>query len=124
MPRFVILRHELPPEHPRPSHWDFMLEADGVLRTWAFEGLPDQAASQTAEALPDHRIAYLEIEGDVSGGRGFVTRWDEGTFQWLEGSNAAGADLLLRIDGRRLRGLVILSQDLLAATWRYEYRPE
>lgn len=124
MPRFVILRHELPPQHPRPSHWDFMLEADGVLRTWALENQPDAAKSQMAAALPDHRIAYLEIEGEISGGRGFVTRWDEGTFQWLEEPAASASELGVRIEGRRLRGVVVLSRDADSARWRYEYRPK
>ncbi|MBL9080521.1 MAG: hypothetical protein JNK76_01880 [Planctomycetales bacterium] len=124
MPRFVILRHELPSDHPRPSHWDFMLEADGVLRTWALENQPDAAEPQTAEALPDHRIAYLEIEGEVSGGRGFVTRWDEGTFQWLEEPAASASELGVRIEGRRLRGVVVMSRDADSTLWRYEYRPD
>lgn len=101
-----------------------MLEAAGVLRTWAVESRPDDAASQTAEALPDHRIAYLEIEGEVSGGRGFVTRWDEGAFEWLEEPAASASELRVRIDGRRLRGVVVMSRKAIAAGWRYEFQPE
>ena len=35
MRRFVVLHHRLPAESPRATHWDFMIEDDGVLRTWA-----------------------------------------------------------------------------------------
>ena len=73
MPRFVVLRHELPPDSPRGSHFDLMLEDGGVLRTWACDQLPEFGQSVTAERLPDHRLAYLDYEGPVSG-RGEVTR--------------------------------------------------
>ena len=71
MPRFVILTHD----HPH-LHWDFMLEADGVLKTWRLqdEPLPGRKFETPAEPLPDHRIAYLDYEGPVSNNRGIVTR--------------------------------------------------
>src|SRR5882724_3306447 len=74
MPRFVILRHETPPGFARPAHWDFMLECGGVLRTWE---------------MADHRLAYLEYEGEVPGGRGTVSRWDEGRYEILGGLAAS-----------------------------------
>ena len=93
MPRFVLLRHETPPGHPRPSHWDLMLEHAGVLLTWELQTLPglwaealgedSSDAEDTVEArrLSDHRLAYLEIEGPVSGGRGTVQRCDRGELE-------------------------------------------
>lgn len=71
--RFVILTHD----HPF-DHWDLMLEAGGVLRTWRLlcEPAPDRIIG--AEPLPDHRLHYLDYEGPVSGDRGTVTRWDAG----------------------------------------------
>jgi hypothetical protein len=75
MPRYVILTHD----HPFP-HWDFMLEAEGVLRTWRLLAEPAARQSVPAERLADHRLAYLDYEGPVSGGRGSVARWDHGTY--------------------------------------------
>ena len=67
MPRFVILRHELPDPRRRGVHWDFMLEHAGVLRTWALAEEPAPNKPISAEALADHRLAYLNYEGPVSG---------------------------------------------------------
>ena len=84
MPRFVLLRHDCPPDYERPSHWDLMLESDGVLRTWRLAALPQTPPdSMEAEELADHRLAYLEYEGPVGGERGTVSRVDAGTFETL-----------------------------------------
>ncbi|MGC3969442.1 MAG: DNA polymerase ligase N-terminal domain-containing protein [Pirellulales bacterium] len=123
MPRYVILRHELPPSADRPSHWDFMLETTGVLRTWALVEPPDRAEPQAAEALPDHRLAYLEIEGEISGGRGFVTRWDEGTYELLATPEARDG-IRAALQGRRLRGTVTLLPSPDGGPWRYSYDAE
>lgn len=100
MPRFVLLYHDCPPGYERSSHWDFMLEAEGVLRTWALARLPrtwtslrERTAqlatgcapnagtdSVDAQRLGDHRLAYLEYEGPLSAGRGQVRRIDGGTY--------------------------------------------
>jgi len=83
MPRFVILRHDA----PRGLHFDLMLERGGVLVTWALAEPPEPGLELDAESLPDHRIAYLDYEGPVSGGRGSVTRWDRGEFDEIEWSD-------------------------------------
>jgi hypothetical protein len=114
MPRFVVLRHETPRGHERPTHWDFMLECDGVLRTWALADPPSLGCSTAAEALPDHRLAYLDYEGEVSGGRGWVTRWDAGTYE-LVGGHSPGeitADTLrLVMQGAKMTGEVLLTAE-------------
>lgn len=97
MPRFVLLFHDCPFNVPRPSHCDLMLEAGGLLRTWVLEEMPrDWAAvagsntetlqlapenTVSAERIGDHRLAYLDYEGPVSGDRGSVRRLDRGTFE-------------------------------------------
>jgi hypothetical protein len=107
MPRFVILLHELPAGADRRTHWDLMLEADGVLRTWALAEEPALGRSIAAEPLADHRLAYLTYEGEVSGNRGRVTRWDSGEYEVL----AEAADRLeIRLAGGRLAGVAVLSQ--------------
>ena len=84
MSRYVILRHELSDNTGRELHWDLMLEAEGVLRTWALAEEPRQEATIEAVQLLDHRVAYLEYEGDLSGGRGRVSRWDAGDYAMRE----------------------------------------
>ena len=91
MPRFVILHHETPPGYHRPPHWDFMLEADGVLRTWALPEKPAPGRALTVEAIADHRLSYLEYEGEVSGDRGRVARWDWGTYETVGEPLTCGA---------------------------------
>jgi hypothetical protein len=105
MPRFVILRHELPPGAARGSHWDLMFEQAGVLRTWAVDEIPSSTAEIEAQLLADHRLAYLDYEGPVSGDRGSVTRWDGGDYT-LECDEADR--WIVRASGARLRGRLTL----------------
>jgi hypothetical protein len=100
MPRFVILTHDWP-----FLHWDLMLEADAALRTWRLLEEPGPGRSVPAEPLPDHRRAYLDYEGPVSGDRGTVARWDAGEFTWTEEADRA---LRLHLHGTRLSGPVII----------------
>lgn len=88
--QFVILRHELPSTSARGSHWDLMLENQGVLLTWELPNLPPGPLPASFEQLgirrlPDHRIDYLEYEGPVSNGRGTVQRVDSGEYQLTSG---------------------------------------
>src|SRR5262245_46548016 len=102
MPRFVILEHD----HP-VLHWDLMLEAGDVLWTWRLPVAPTAGGdAMMAERLPDHRRAYLDYEGPVSGGRGTVKRWDAGAVALTSTSD----ELRLRLEGQRLAGAVILKK--------------
>lgn len=76
MPRFAILCHD----SPRGLHYDFFLERDDVLLTWALPELPSVGKELAAERLLDHRLLYLDYEGPISGDRGTVTRWDRGEY--------------------------------------------
>lgn len=105
MPRYVVLRHELPPGQSRGLHWDLMFEWGQGLRSWAIECEPRGLIEADAEQLADHRLEYLEYEGPVSGNRGSVTRWDAGDYQ-LESESAD--ELKLRLAGAQLVGLVTL----------------
>ena len=107
MPRFVVLRHETPPDSSRGTHWDFMLEQDAVLRTWALAEEPRADCPIDAQELAVHRLAYLQYEGPVSGDRGSVVRWDEGEFQLI---NEAEGLVELTLAGRRLSGRVRLTR--------------
>jgi len=81
MPAFVVLEHD----HPT-LHWDLMLEAGETLRTWRLSARPSAGLTTNCESLPDHRRAYLEYEGPVSGGRGSVKRVMSGRFHILDDS--------------------------------------
>jgi hypothetical protein len=127
MPRFVLLYHDCPPTYVRPSHWDFMLESGGVLRTWVLERLPrDWQAARTrssvaypncpllspnntvaANQLNDHRLVYLEREGPLSGDRGTVMRVAAGTYR--SGHEAPG-DLQVVLTGVDLAATVRLTR--------------
>lgn len=102
MPRYVILEHD----HPQ-LHWDFMLEAGDVLRTWRLGAQPQPGQLVAALALGNHRAVYLDYEGQVSGNRGRVQRWDAGTFSWLR-DDSGSVEVLLR--GRRLHGRAVLTR--------------
>jgi hypothetical protein len=122
MPRYVILLHELPPGGERLTHWDLMLERAGSLRTWALPGEPAETLSCDAEQLADHRLAYLEYEGQVSGDRGQVTRWDEGSYR-TEHETADAVTVVLR--GRRLSARVQLTRnDAESHFWNVSFSAE
>jgi hypothetical protein len=109
MPRFVVLEHD----HP-VLHWDFMLEAGDVLLTWRLSSPPAPQQTVSAEPIGDHRRAYLDYEGPVSGGRGNVTRWDGGSFEWLEDAEDRK---VVRLRGGRLDGTFRLERSA-AGEWR------
>jgi hypothetical protein len=120
---FVLLRHECPDEFGTPSHWDFMLEADGVLMTWQLRRLPSSwsaALQQRAESSPttspttapairlaDHRLAYLDYEGPLSGKRGSVRCVDRGTYDVVK---ECSERLVVKLQGSILSGPVTLLQ--------------
>ena len=112
MPRFVILEHD----HPH-LHWDLMLDAGDALQTWRLAQPPD-ADSIEATALGDHRRAYLDYEGPVSGNRGTVKRWDAGTF--TETPDSTSEARVLDFEGTRVRGRFRLWR-FGQADWRFEH---
>ena len=111
MPKFVVLTHDFP-----SLHWDFMLEKEAGLRTWRLAAPPDATGEIAATPLADHRLAYLDYEGPVSGNRGSVTRWDRGEFVPLLES-AERIELLL--EGSRLKGRASLSR--LGEAWSFRF---
>ena len=120
MPRFAILIHD----HPF-LHWDLLVEQVGVLRSWRLLESPERwllAASPvalSAEAIADHRLAYLDYEGPVSRERGTVQRWDSGDVMWLEQTEGV---VRLKLTGERLCGELTLSQCAAAPLWCVTFR--
>jgi hypothetical protein len=115
MPRFVILEHD----HPS-LHWDFMLEAGPVLRTWRLSAQPTPDRPVEAVASFNHRAVYLDYEGEVSSNRGVVRRWDAGSFAWIEDTADSVA---VRLAGRQLLGLARLQRNA-ADRWLLHFEPE
>jgi hypothetical protein len=88
--RFVILKHTANGQ----THFDLMLEVEGQqkLRTLQLPRWPlEVGESCAAKQIGDHRRAYLEYEGEVSGGRGVVARVASGEWQEEGGVVALGA---------------------------------
>lgn len=133
MHRFVLLYHDTPSAYVRAPHWDFMLEVGDSLRTWALAelpaawaaawqattlGHPDCPALATsnnvaAEQLGDHRLAYLDYEGPISGDRGVVTRIDLGSYVSLAESQT---NWRLALDSHLVHGVIELQQSEADAT--------
>jgi hypothetical protein len=78
-----------------------------VLRTWALSEPPRPGGEIEAAPLPDHRLAYLDYEGPISGDRGTVARWDRGEYAVLR---QTARQWVLSLAGEKLRGTITLSR--------------
>jgi len=133
-PRFVIQKHDA-----RSLHYDFRLEVDGVLKSWAVPKGPSTDPSQKRLAIEteDHPLDYADFEGVIPQGQygsGTVLIWDRGTYRnitekdqglcplqqaleeghalvWLEGRKLTGGYALQRIDAGKGHWLLIKMND-------------
>lgn len=109
--RFVIQKHAA--SH---LHFDFRLELDGVMKSWAVPKGPsyDPAVRRLAMEVEDHPIEYNAFEGTIPKGQyggGTVMVWDRGTYEAEDGGGAASlrdgyerGDLKIVLHGKRLIG--------------------
>jgi DNA ligase D-like protein (predicted 3'-phosphoesterase) len=107
-PRFVIQKHAA-----SSLHYDFRLEADGVLKSWAVPKGPSLDPREKRLAMPteDHPLDYGDFEGVIPDGQygaGEVIVWDAGTYRVLGEEPAADAlengHLSFWLEGEKLRG--------------------
>ena len=104
-PEFVIQEH-----HARALHWDFRLEHDGVLVSWALpKGIPeDPKTNHLAVHTEDHPMDYGSFQGEIPAGEyggGKVTIWDSGYFdleKWTD------TEVMVVLHGSRVSGRYVL----------------
>jgi DNA ligase D-like protein (predicted 3'-phosphoesterase) len=112
-PRFVVQEHQA-----RSHHFDFRLEVDGVLRSWAVPKGPstDPRDKRLAVPVEDHPLDYAEFAGVIPSGQygaGAVVVWDRGSYDNLTEEDGkpkpvaralADGHLLIRLHGEKLKG--------------------
>ena len=107
--RFVIQKHAA-----RTLHYDFRLEVDGVLRSWAVPKGPstDPREKRLAVEVEDHSLEYGDFEGvigEAGYGAGAVIVWDAGTYRNLDEERSMadaldGGHAKVWLEGEKLRG--------------------
>ncbi len=101
-PIFVVQRHDA-----RRLHYDFRLEREGALASWAVpKGIPLEPGQRNlAVHVEDHPLDYAGFEGEIPQGQygaGQVEIWDKGTYELVEEKKDGG--LTVRLEGERLQG--------------------
>lgn len=105
--RFIVQKHDA-----TRLHYDFRLEMDGVLKSWAVTRGPslDPADKRLAVRTEDHPISYAEFEGTIPEGEyggGTVMLWDKGSWAPIEGKSEKDLEkghLHFTLDGERMKG--------------------
>src|SRR6476469_7020566 len=114
--QFVIQKHAA--SH---LHYDFRLELDGVMKSWAVPKGPslDPSVRRLAMEVEDHPIAYNTFEGTIPQGEyggGAVMLWDRGTYEADDGGPASlrsgyeKGELRFVMHGKRIRGGFVLAR--------------
>ncbi len=104
---FMVQKHDA-----TRLHWDFRLEIDGVLKSWAVTRGPslDPDEKRLAVRTEDHPLSYATFEGTIPKGEyggGTVMLWDRGTWSPIKGKSAKDLDkghLHFVLDGERMKG--------------------
>ena len=96
--------------HARALHWDFRLERDGVLVSWALpKGVPpDPGVNHLAVPTEDHPLSYIDFEGEIPQGNygaGEVHLWDRGTYDTIKWSER---EVMVTLHGERVHGRHVL----------------
>ncbi len=102
---FVVQEH-----HATHLHWDFRLEEDGVLKSWAVpKGPPEEVGiKRLAMQVEDHPLDYAGFEGTIPEGQyggGTVKIWDKGTYETVLREGKPGREVWrIALKGKRLVG--------------------
>ncbi|WP_172124262.1 MULTISPECIES: DNA ligase D [unclassified Devosia] len=107
---FVVQKHDA-----TRLHYDFRIELDGVLKSWAVTKGPSDnpADKRLAVHVEDHPLDYGTFEGTIPEGEyggGTVMLWDEGTWEPIGDPHEGleNGDLKMRINGKRMKGEWVL----------------
>ncbi|MFW6283027.1 MAG: DNA polymerase ligase N-terminal domain-containing protein [Minisyncoccales bacterium] len=105
-PIFVIQEH-----NASHLHWDFRLELQGVLKSWAIPKKPPKQKNLKRLAIEteDHPLGYENFEGEIPEGNygaGTVKIWDKGTYELLEHKEGKKIEFILH--GKELQGKYVL----------------
>jgi hypothetical protein len=111
--KFAILEH-----HWNGIHWDFLVEDGPSLRTWTIDEPLIAGHELAARALAPHRWIYLDYEGEISGGRGWVKRWDSGTCEVLDWEDSL---VRLRVAGSQIAGEVVFRSSVFNEVRRWVF---
>jgi bifunctional non-homologous end joining protein LigD len=104
---FMVQKHDA-----TRLHWDFRLELDGVLKSWAVTRGPslDPNEKRLAVRTEDHPLSYATFEGTIPEGEyggGTVMLWDRGTWSVIKGKSPKDLEkghLHFVLDGERMKG--------------------
>jgi len=118
---FVVQEH-----HATHLHWDFRLELDGVLKSWAVPKEPPLQPNvrRLAVEVEDHPLSYIDFEGIIAEGQygaGTVKIWDKGTYMM---ESRKPEKMVFILNGEKLKGGYVLLRFKEEGQWLFFKRKD